>query len=113
MKFKPVFTAVLSFSVLFCLSFAEERALESSQVDLCFECCAYGKCPGGWTCCGCPNVCICCDDNYQCESGDPYSCVSPSLNEPSLVKYIRKNHMRKSKKTLENPNTVQFKVASS
>ena len=76
--------------------------IDSSNVDVCFECCAYGKCPDGWTCCGCPNVCICCDDNYECTSGDPYSCVSPSAGELSFVAYLRKNHLIKSKKALEN-----------
>ena len=103
MKLILKLVVVLLLSVLFCLGFADETFdKDSSNVDVCFECCAYGKCPDGWTCCGCPNVCICCDDNYECTSGDPYSCVSPSAGELSFVAYLRKNHLIKSKKALEN-----------
>ena len=107
MKLILKLVVVLLLSVLFCLGFADETFnKDSSNVDVCFECCAYGKCPDGWTCCGCPNVCICCDDNYECTSGDPYSCVSPSAGELSFVAYLRKNHLIKSKKALENVQTV-------
>ena len=91
MKLILKLVVVLLLSVLFCLGFADETFnKDSSNVDVCFECCAYGKCPDGWTCCGCPNVCICCDDNYECTSGDPYSCVSPSAGELSFVAYLLK-----------------------
>ena len=41
----------------------------------CFDCCAYGTCPSGWTCCGCPSECYCCSDNSLCRSsGSGYSC---------------------------------------
>lgn len=41
----------------------------------CFDCCAYGTCASGWTCCGCPSSCYCCVDNRVCRgSGVSISC---------------------------------------
>ena len=112
---KLIFTliVVLSLYVPFCLGIAGTAGKDSSEVDQCFECCAYGICNpdnNKWTCCGCPNVCICCDDGYQCESGDPYSCVSPSVDELSFIANLRKNHLKVSKKQ-KNENITDHNVA--
>ena len=49
----------------------------------CFDCCAYGTCPSGWTCCGCPSECYCCADNALCRSsGSGYSCSYRLNNFP-------------------------------
>ena len=34
----------------------------------CYNCCAYGDCLDGWSCCGCGTVCTCCTGSTRCES---------------------------------------------
>ena len=52
----------------------------------CFDCCAYGTCPSGWTCCGCPSECYCCSGSALCRSsGSGYSCSFGLHNFPWLT----------------------------
>ena len=83
-----------------------------TEDDKCFSCCAYQNCPDGWQCCGCPSVCECCDEYYQCSgsSPGPYSCESPP--EKTFIAALRKQHLKKSSKPLPvTPIDVKPQVA--
>lgn len=51
--------------------------LEASAGDACYNCCAYGSCTAGMQCCGCNELCYCCDSWKTCSGIAPNITCQP------------------------------------
>ena len=62
----------------------------------CYNCCAYGDCLDGWSCCGCGTECTCCTGSTRCESStgpcqaaeDPVNPYPPAVSSEDPVQTV-------------------------
>lgn len=62
----------------------------------CYDCCQYGNCAAGYTCCGCDAECFCCTDFETCNGNPPsVKCIPWARSFHSVMQASSVNHVSK------------------